>query len=120
MPDSNEIPLPSNFEWGCATAAYQIEGGHDADALDLSIWDTFSYVPPTRTKGQYGDVACDHYNRWQEDIKLIDLHAAESYRFSISWSRIIPLGGRDDPIKERGIQFYSDLIDRCLAKCIQP
>ena len=70
--------------------------------------------------GRNGDVATDSYNRWQEDLDLLVSYGVKSYRFSLSWSRIIPLGGRDDPVSEEGIKFYSDFIDALLAKGITP
>lgn len=70
--------------------------------------------------GRNGDVATDSYNRWPEDLDLLVAYGAKSYRFSLSWSRIIPLGGRDDPVSEEGIKFYSDFIDALLAKGITP
>ncbi|KAJ5662379.1 uncharacterized protein N7477_009995 [Penicillium maclennaniae] len=114
------IPLPSDFEWGFATAAYQIEGAVDGDGRGKSIWDTFCHLEPTRTKGASGDIACDHYHRFQEDFDLLSRYGAKSYRFSISWSRIIPLGGRNDPLNEFGIDFYHRLIDSLLARGIIP
>ncbi|CAG8009002.1 unnamed protein product [Penicillium salamii] len=114
------VSLPSDFEWGFATAAYQIEGAVDEDGRGKSIWDTFCHLQPTRTKGADGDVACDHYHRYEEDLDLLSRYGAASYRFSISWSRIIPLGGRDDPVNEAGIAFYDKLIDALLARGITP
>ncbi|KIM93830.1 glycoside hydrolase family 1 protein [Oidiodendron maius Zn] len=102
MPTSQPLPLPVGFEWGYATAAYQIEGAVDIDGRAPSIWDTFSHLFPTRTRGANGDVACDHYNKYKSDIDLLASYGAKHYRFSISWSRIIPLGGRNDPINELG------------------
>jgi beta-glucosidase len=114
------ISLPSDFEWGFATASYQIEGAVNEDGRGKSIWDIFCHLEPTRTKGANGDVACDHYNRFEEDFDSLSKYGAKAYRFSISWSRIIPLGGRDDPINESGIAFYSKLIDSLLARGITP
>ncbi|KAJ6126768.1 hypothetical protein N7523_002380 [Penicillium sp. IBT 18751x] len=114
------IPLPRDFEWGFATAAYQVEGAVDDDGRGKSIWDTFCHLEPTRTKGANGDIACDHYHRFQEDFDLLSRYGAKSYRFSISWSRIIPLGGRNDPLNESGIEFYNRLIDSLLVRGIVP
>lgn len=114
------VPLPQDFDWGFATASYQIEGAVAEDGRGKSIWDTFCHLEPTRTKGANGDVACDHYHRYEEDLDLMKKFGAESYRFSISWSRIIPLGGRDDPVNEAGIAFYNRLIDGLLARGIKP
>ncbi|KAF7556903.1 hypothetical protein G7046_g6165 [Stylonectria norvegica] len=117
---SARTPLPPDFEWGFATAAYQIEGAVAEDSRGESIWDTFCHLEPTRTKGASGDVACDHYHRYEEDLDLMKMYGAETYRFSISWSRIIPLGGRNDPVNEAGIHFYNRLIDGLLARGITP
>lgn len=115
-----ELPLPQDFQWGTATAAYQIEGGASQDGKGPSIWDTFSHLSPSRTNGENADVACDHYNRTTADIKLMASLGVDVYRFSIAWSRIIPMGGRNDPINEQGIAFYSNLIDELLAHNIAP
>ncbi|CAL1710086.1 unnamed protein product [Somion occarium] len=112
--------LPSNFLWGFATASFQIEGSTDAGGRGKSIWDDFSKIPGKTLDGRDGDVATDSYNRWQEDLDLLVSYGVKSYRFSLAWSRIIPLGGRDDPISEEGIKFYSDFIDALLAKGITP
>lgn len=113
-------PLPADFEWGFATAAYQVEGAVEEDGRGKSIWDTFCHLEPTRTKGANGDIACDHYHRYEEDFDLLTKYGAKAYRFSLSWSRIIPLGGRDDPINEAGIAFYNRLIDSLLRRGITP
>ncbi|KAK4096665.1 glycoside hydrolase family 1 protein [Parathielavia hyrcaniae] len=115
-----ELRLPADLAWGVATAAYQIEGGAAQDGKGKSVWDTYSHLEPSRTNGQHADVACDHYNRMPEDVELIASLGAEVYRFSISWARVIPLGGRDDPVNEAGLAFYSDLIDRLVARGIEP
>lgn len=115
-----DLPLPRNFVWGAATAAYQVEGGAFQDGKGPSIWDTFSHVAPSRTSGANGDVACDHYNRMPDDVELIESLDLDVYRFSISWSRIIPLGGRDNQVNEAGIAFYNNLIDQLLARNIKP
>lgn len=117
---TDRVPLPKDFEWGFATAAYQIEGAVAEDGRGPCIWDTFCHQEPTRTKGANGDVACDHYHRLDEDLDLLKKYGAQSYRFSISWSRVIPLGGRDDPVNEAGIGFYNRLIDGLLARGITP
>ncbi|KAL3486849.1 putative beta-glucosidase [Aspergillus germanicus] len=112
--------LPPDFEWGFATAAYQIEGGFDQEGRGPSIWDTFTHLEPSRTKGANGDVACDHFHKYEEDLDLLKKYGAKAYRFSISWSRIIPSGGRDDPLNEKGIEFYNKLIDGLLDRGITP
>ncbi|KAL1888282.1 hypothetical protein Sste5346_009674 [Sporothrix stenoceras] len=112
--------LPDDFDWGFATASYQIEGGVAEGGRGPCIWDTFCHLEPTRTKGANADVACDHYRRYEEDFDLLQKYGAPSYRFSLSWSRIIPIGGRNDPINEAGIDFYNRLIDALLARDIVP
>ncbi|KAH8888924.1 glycoside hydrolase [Thozetella sp. PMI_491] len=115
-----ELRLPHDFAWGTATAAYQVEGAWDQDGKGKSIWDTYTHLEPSRTNDENGDIACDHYNRVEEDIGLMDSLGVDMYRFSIAWSRIIPLGGRSDPINEKGIAFYNNLIDRLIARNIEP
>ena len=115
-----DLPLPADFAWGTATAASQIEGGASQDGKGPSIWDTFSHLEPSRTNGQNADVTCDHYNRMPEDVELMDSLDVDAYRFSISWPRIIPLGGRNDSVNEKGIAFYDDLINRLVARSIEP
>lgn len=114
------MPLPSDFEWGFATAAYQIEGAVAEGGRGKSIWDTFCHLEPTRTKGANGDVACNHYHRFEEDFDLLTKYGAKAYRFSLSWSRIIPGGGREDPVNEEGIAFYNRLIDALLQRGVRP
>lgn len=123
MASTTTVPkgLPSNFEWGFATAAYQIEGGVNEGGRGPCIWDTFSHLKPSRmANGATGDVACDHYHRYEEDLDLMAKYGAKAYRFSLAWSRIIPIGGRDDPVNEEGIAFYNKLIDGLLARGITP
>ncbi|KAI3612815.1 glycoside hydrolase family 1 protein [Moniliophthora roreri] len=112
--------LPKDFIWGFATASFQIEGSTDIDGRGKSIWDDFSRIPGKVMDGRNGDVATDSYRLWKEDVDLLVQYGVKSYRFSISWSRIIPLGGRDDPINPKGIEFYSKLIDTLLERGIMP
>ncbi|KAI0791482.1 beta-glucosidase 1B [Irpex lacteus] len=112
--------LPKDFIWGFATASFQIEGSTDVDGRGKSFWDDFSRTPGKTLDGRNGDVATDSYNRWREDLDLLSEYGVKSYRFSIAWSRIIPLGGRNDPVNEAGIKFYSDLIDGLLERGITP
>ncbi|EGX91138.1 beta-glucosidase, putative [Cordyceps militaris CM01] len=112
--------LPSDFEWGFATAAYQIEGAVNEGGRGKCIWDTFCHLEPSRTKNAHGDVACDHYHRFEDDFDLLSKYGAGAYRFSIAWSRIIPLGGRNDAVNEQGIDFYNRLIDSLLRRGIKP
>lgn len=101
-------------------ASFQIEGSTDADGRGPSIWDAFSREPGRTSDGRNGDVATDSYRLWKEDIQLLKQYGVQAYRLSISWSRVIPLGGRDDPVNEQGIQFYSNFIDELLANGIIP
>ncbi|CRJ80406.1 hypothetical protein BN1708_000237 [Verticillium longisporum] len=118
--DIPEEPLPRDFEYGTATAAYQIEGGAYQDDKGVSIWDDFTHLEPSRSSGTNGDVTCDHYNRFEQDVPLMKSYGVDSYRFSISWPRIIPLGGRGDAVNEKGVEFYNRLIDCLLAHNIKP
>jgi len=115
-----EAVLPKDFLWGFATASYQIEGAIKADGRGPSIWDTFCNIPGKIADGSSGVTACDSYNRTHEDIALLKATGAQVYRFSLSWSRIIPLGGRKDPINEKGLQFYKKFVDDLLAEGITP
>lgn len=112
--------LPKDFLWGFATASFQIEGSTQVDGRGKSIWDDFSKKPGKTLDGRDGDVATDSYRLWKDDLDLLVSYGVKSYRFSIAWSRIIPLGGRNDPVNEAGIRFYSNLIDNLLARGIIP
>ncbi|OJT02841.1 Beta-glucosidase 1A [Trametes pubescens] len=112
--------LPSDFLWGYATASYQIEGSPDVQGRSPSIWDTFSHTPGKIKDGSNGDVATDSYRRWGEDIALLKLSGANSYRFSISWSRIIPQGGRGDLINADAIEHYGVFIETLRKNGIKP
>jgi beta-glucosidase len=90
------------------------------DGRGKSIWDDFARTPGKTMDGKNGDVSTDSYKRWKEDIALLASYGVKSYRFSIAWSRIIPLGGRDDPINPKGIEFYSKVIDELLKHGITP
>jgi len=115
-----EISLPKDFLWGFATASYQIEGAANEDGRGPSIWDTFSHTPGKTADGGTGDVACDAYHKTAEDVALLKSYGARAYRFSISWSRVIPLGGRNDPINPLGIKFYQNYVDALLEAGITP
>ena len=112
------LKFPEGFIWGAATAAYQIEGAHREDDRGLSIWDTFCHQPGKIRNGDTGDVACDHYHRWREDVELMASLGLQSYRFSISWSRVLPFG--TGAVNEKGLAFYDGLIDALLDKGIEP
>src|SRR5574342_712042 len=99
------LQFPSTFLWGAATAAYQIEGAWGVDGKGESIWDRFSHTPGKIEDGDTGDVACDHYHRWQEDIELMKAIDLKAYRFSIAWARILPEGrGKTN---QAGLDFYN-------------
>ncbi len=112
------MSFKENFVWGAATAAYQIEGAAYTDGRGLSVWDIFCKQPGRVFEGHSGDVACDHYNRYKEDIKLMAELGIKNYRLSISWPRILPNGTGE--INNKGIDFYSDLIDELLTNGITP
>lgn len=101
-------------------ASFQIEGSTEADGRGKSIWDDFSRTPGKTRDGRNGDVATDSYKLFKEDIALLKSYGVKSYRFSLAWSRIIPLGGRNDPINPAGIAWYSNLIDELIANGITP
>jgi beta-glucosidase len=115
---TRKIQFPDKFLWGAATAAYQIEGAWNEDGRAESIWDRFSHTPGKVTKGENGDVACDHYHRWPQDVALMAELGLKAYRFSISWSRVLP-DGRGN-VNQKGIDFYSRLVDGLLEKNITP
>ena len=113
-----EGTFPSGFLWGAATAAYQVEGSPLADGAGPSIWHRFSHTPGRVVNNENGDVACDHYRRYREDVALMKELGLTAYRFSISWSRILPEGtGR---VNERGLDFYRRLVDELLKAGIAP
>src|ERR1044071_4145601 len=93
--------FPDHFLFGAATAAYQIEGSLLADGAGPSIWHRFSHTPGRTANNETGDVACDHYRRWKEDVALMRELGLRSYRFSISWSRVLPEG--TGAVNERGL-----------------
>jgi beta-glucosidase len=110
--------FPEGFMWGVATSAYQIEGSPDADGKGASIWDTFTHQPGRIDGGGTGDVACDHYRRWREDVHLLAELGMNSYRFSISWPRLYPNGR--GPVEPRGLNHYHQLIDALVERGIVP
>lgn len=112
------LQFPAGFQWGAATAAYQIEGAAYEDGKGLSIWDTFCRQPGRIRNGDTGDIACDHYHRYREDVALMKHIGLQTYRFSISWPRIFPFGA--GPANEAGFAFYDRLVDELLAAGIEP
>ena len=110
--------FPEGFYWGTATASYQIEGGAKQDGRGESIWDRFCQMPGNILHNDTGEEANDHYNRFREDVRLMKALGHTAYRFSISWSRVLPKG--TGAVNEKGLQFYSDLVDELLAAGIEP
>ncbi|WP_432153743.1 GH1 family beta-glucosidase [Streptomyces tricolor] len=110
--------FPSDFLWGTATAAYQIEGAVAEDGRAPSIWDTFSHTPGKTANGDHGDVACDHYHRWREDIGLMRQLGVNAYRLSVAWPRVVP--GGTGAVNPKGLGFYDALTDALLEAGITP
>jgi beta-glucosidase len=115
---SSASPFPKGFFWGTATASYQIEGAWNEDGKGESIWDRFAHTPGKIKNGDTGDVACDSYHRWREDVALMRAMNLNSYRFSISWPRIQPSGS--GAANSRGVDYYSRLVDALLEARIRP
>jgi beta-glucosidase len=103
------LTFPEGFSWGTATAAYQVEGAVSADGRGLSVWDTFSRAPGNVRRGDTGDIACDSYHRYREDVALMASLGLNAYRFSVSWPRVQP-GGRG-AVNQRGLDYYRALLD---------
>jgi beta-glucosidase len=117
--DPRTMPrFPPDFLWGTATAAYQIEGAAQEDGRGPSIWDTFCHTPGKVRHGDTGDVACDHYHRWREDLDLMAGLGTNAYRFSVSWPRVIPAGR--GAVNQHGIAFYDRLVDGLLERGMTP
>ena len=115
---SDQLRFPDGFLWGAATAAYQIEGAPDADGKGPSIWDTFSHTPGKTFHGDTGDVACDSYHRYPDDIEMLKLLGVGAYRFSLSWPRI-QADGRG-AANSKGLDYYNRVIDALLEAGIDP
>lgn len=110
--------FPPGFRWGAGTAAYQIEGAARDDGKGPSIWDTFAHTPGAVAGGDTGDVACDHYHRWREDLGLLGELGLQHYRFSVAWPRVVPTGS--GPVNGPGLAFYDRLVDGLLDAGIEP
>ncbi|XP_034826461.2 myrosinase 1-like [Maniola hyperantus] len=115
-----ELSFPPNFKFGATTAAYQVEGGWNVDGKGVNIWDRYVHEHPEDIKDRdTGDVAADSYHLWREDVRAAAKTKLQFYRFSISWSRILPSGFTNE-INKAGVKYYSDLIDALLAEGIEP
>jgi beta-glucosidase len=112
------LSFPPGFLWGSATSAYQIEGAANEDGRGPSIWDHFSHQPGTTFQGHTGDVACDHYHRYESDVDLMAALGLQAYRFSVSWPRVQPLG--QGAWNDKGLGFYDRLVDKLLSRGIVP
>jgi beta-glucosidase len=110
--------FPDGFRWGAATSSYQIEGAVDVDGRGPSIWDTFCRVPGAISDGTSGEIACDHYHRYRDDVALMAQLGLQDYRFSIAWPRVQPTG--TGPANPAGLDFYSRLVDALLEHGIEP
>src|ERR1700677_2503802 len=115
---SASAKAPPGFLWGVSTSSYQIEGAANEDGRGVSIWDTYSRLPGKIKNGDTGDVACDHYHRYREDVALMQEFGVEASGFSVGWPRIIPEGR--GAINESGLAFYDRLIDAVIAAGIEP
>jgi len=110
--------FPAGFTWGTATASYQVEGAWQEDGKGESIWDRFSHTPGKILNGDTGDVACDQYHRFKEDVAIMKELGLHAYRFSISWPRVFPQG--KGQVNQKGLDYYNRLVDELLANGIQP
>jgi beta-glucosidase len=115
---TNKVIFPEKFLWGSATASYQIEGGWNAEGKGASIWDTFTHQTGKIFENQNADVTCDHYHLWKEDIKLMKQLGLKAYRFSTSWSRVLPEGVGN--VNQAGLDFYDRLVDELVKNEIEP
>ncbi len=118
MPNMPPRTWPADFVWGVATSAFQVEGAAREDGRGPSIWDTRCTLPGKIHKGGCGDVSCDHYHRYPEDIAMMRSLGVDAYRFSISWPRVLPAGR--GKVNEAGMAFYDRLVDSLLAADIEP
>jgi beta-glucosidase len=119
-PDACTAAVRSSINWGTATSAYQVEGGWDADGKSPSIWDTLAQTPGKIADNTTGDVACDMYNRWPEDIALMKKLGVKNYRLSIAWTRILPDGVAGSAVNMAGVNWYRTLIKALLQAGIRP
>lgn len=115
---TNFISFPEDFIWGCASSAYQVEGAWNEAGKGPSIWDTFVHTPGRIAHGDTGDVSVDHYHRYKEDVAVMKELGLDAYRFSTSWSRILPEG--TGSVNQAGLDFYDRLVDELLRYKIEP
>jgi beta-glucosidase len=115
---AKDIAFPADFVWGASASSYQIEGAVDADGRGKSIWDIFCHTPGKVKGGDTGDIACDHYHRWREDVEWLGRGGFSAYRFSTAWPRIMPAGA--GAVEQRGLDFYDRLVDGLLARGVKP
>jgi beta-glucosidase/6-phospho-beta-glucosidase/beta-galactosidase len=113
-----EIKFPEGFVWGAATSSYQIEGAWSEDGKGERVWDALCHTNNVIRDGDTGDIACDHYQRYKEDVQLMKDMNLQAYRFSGSWPRIFPKGNRK--VSSKGVKFYDNLINELIANDIEP
>jgi beta-glucosidase len=118
QPSTTKLTYPEGFKWGCSTAAYQVEGGAKTDGRGPSLWDVFSHTQGKTHNGDTGDVACDSYHLYKEDVQLLKNLGVQTYRMSISWSRIFPEG--KGKVNQAGVDYYSRVVDELLRNNITP
>lgn len=118
LADEQLAAFPADFAWGAATSAYQIEGAVAEGGRGPSIWDSFAHTPGRTIGGEHGDVACDHYRRWESDVDVMGDVGLTAYRLSLSWSRLQPTG--TGPLNPVGVAFYRSLIERLVERGIRP
>src|SRR5205807_8510584 len=118
MPADPATSFPADFAWGASTAAYQIEGAARSDGRGESVWDRFSATPGKVRGGDTGEIACDFFHRYRDDVKLMAELGLDAFRFSIAWPRVVP-GGRGR-VNAAGLDFYDRLVDALLEAEIEP
>jgi len=118
VPEAIDLVGVGSFRWGASTAAYQVEGGAYEDGKGLSNWDVFAAVPGRVANGDTGDVAADSYHRWHEDVELLADLGVKHYRFSVSWSRVLPKG--EGEVNAKGLKYYNNLVDALIKRGITP
>lgn len=112
------MSFSKDFLWGAASAAHQVEGAYLEDGKGPGIWDTLTQQPGHVAHGENGNVACDHYHCWKEDVALMKEIGLKSYRFSVSWPRVLPQGTGE--VNQAGLDFYKNLVDELIDASIEP